>query len=173
MNMVPAGDQARGLPSYDISGLNILILEKQRLMRNLMKQVFREFNVSNLSMSANPHEAFELLCQVPPDIILSDWTYDLDGVEFLKQVRNDPLTPNPFVPVIVVTAQSELHHVVKARDAGMTEFLRKPVSARTIYSRICAVIDANRPFVRTGHFFGPDRRRKRGGGHQGPDRRVP
>ena len=37
----------------------------------------------------------------------------------------------------------------------------KPVSARTLFSRLNAVIEYPRRFVRSGKYFGPDRRRKR------------
>jgi len=160
MNQIATRDRGRGHPAYDISGLNILILEKQSLMQSLMKQVFRTFRVSKLNITDDPHEAYQSLLHAPADIILCDWSHDLDGLEFLRLVRNDDNSPNPFVPVVMVTAHSERHHVMKARDAGMTEFLAKPVSANTIYGRLCAVIDSTRAFVRTHSFFGPDRRRR-------------
>ena len=49
---------------------------------------------------------------------------------------------------------------VKARDAGVNEFLVKPISANTLFERIEALIERPRPFVRLEGFFGPDRRRK-------------
>jgi DNA-binding response OmpR family regulator len=50
---------------------------------------------------------------------------------------------------------------VKARDAGVNEFLVKPISANTLFERIEALIERPRPFVRLKEgFFGPDRRRK-------------
>lgn len=170
MTSVTPASQGRSLPAYDISSLNVLILEKHSLMRNLMKQVFQTFNVSSLQITDDPEVAFELACQVPPDLILSDWSHDLDGIDFLNRVRLSADSPDPFVPVIVVTAKSTLRNVYDARDAGMTEFLAKPVSAQTIYNRICATIEQNRPFVRTTNFFGPDRRRRKGP-YSGQDRR--
>jgi len=171
MNAISKSDGGRGLPSYDISGLHILLLERQSLMQSLMKQVFRQFRVYKLKITDSPEEAYQLFQQTPADIILSDWTYDLDGLAFLNRVRTDDKSPNPFVPVVMVTANSEPNHVFDARDAGMTEFLTKPVSAQSIYSRICAVIDSTRPYVRTNAFFGPDRRRRRGGFFDDPERR--
>lgn len=161
MNAINKADGRRQLPAYDISSLKILILEKQSLMRSLMKQVFREFRVSEVEITADPVKAFEFVTQMAPDLILSDWSHDLDGLAFLEQVRWSEESPNPYVPVIVVTAHSEMRHVCQARDAGMSEFLAKPVSPETIYRRICAVIDQTRPFVRCDAFFGPDRRRRK------------
>ena len=157
--------------AYDISGLNVLVLEKHVLIRKLLTDVFREFGVPSVQSTADPGTAWAFFQQFPADIILCDWCMELDGMEFLDRVRQDPDTPNPFVPVIVVTANTELRHVCTARDHGMTEFLAKPISAQTIYQRICNVIEGNRPFVRANDFFGPDRRRRGAPSPDGPDRR--
>ncbi len=172
MNMMSPAAGGRRFPNYDISGLSVLVLERQTLMRNLMNQVFKEFKVDRLHITADQHEAFDLTCQIPVDLILSDWSHGLDGIEFLRKVRNDKMSRDPFVPVIVVTANTEFEHVCIARDAGMTEYLAKPVSAQMIYARICATIDNTRPFVRNRTFFGPDRRRKRKKPYTGPERRI-
>jgi len=159
------------MQAYDISGLNILVLEKNVLIRRLLTDVFREFGVPTVQSTANVDAAFQMFCQFPVDIILSDWTYDLDGMEFLKKVRLDADSPNPFIPVIVITANTEIRHVFEARDTGMTEYLAKPISAKLIYMRIISVIENNRAFVRVNNFFGPDRRRRIGDKYIGSERR--
>ena len=58
----------------------------------------------------------------------------------------------------MLTGFTELHRVKQARDAGVTAFLAKPISAAALYRRLCTVIDDQRPFVRVGDFIGPDRR---------------
>ena len=147
------------MQSYNLSKLSILVLEKHLLIRNLLTEVFREFGVSTVLNTPDPKIAWEMLQQFPIDLILSDWCPGLDGMAFLERVRQGPDSRNPFVPVIVCTANTEYAHVCTARDAGMTDYLTKPVSAKTIYSRICAVIENHRPFVHVGDFFGPNRRR--------------
>ncbi len=47
-----------------------------------------------------------------------------------------------------------------ALDAGMHDFLAKPISAILIYSRICRVFERDRDFIRRRSFFGADRRRR-------------
>src|SRR3546814_1685570 len=78
---------------------------------------------------------------------------------------------NVFVPIIMVTAQSEEWKVMKARDAGVTEFLVKPFSAKTMARRITVVVENPRQFVRTDEFFGPDRRRHVISNYTGQERR--
>ncbi len=59
----------------------------------------------------------------------------------------------------------------QARDAGVNEFIAKPVSVKTMMSRLVAVIEHPRPYVRTNSYFGPCRRR-RGEEYRGPERRA-
>ena len=60
---------------------------------------------------------------------------------------------------------------MKARDVGVTEFLVKPFSAKTMARRITVVIEYPRQFVRTDDFFGPDRRRHKISNYTGEERR--
>jgi two-component system, chemotaxis family, chemotaxis protein CheY len=152
--------RGRDMKSYDISKLNILVLEKHVLVRKLLTEVFKEFGVPTVHSTADPEMAWQIFDSTQIDIILSDWSQDLDGVEFLNRVRNDHSSTNPYAPFIVVTAHSDAGNICLARDMGMTEFLAKPVSPQMIYSRIVSVIENQRPFIRMSDFFGPDRRRK-------------
>lgn len=149
------------MKSYDLGQLNILVLEKHLLVRKLLTDVFSEFGVATVFSTAEPDEAFSYFNDMEPDIILCDWTPDLNGIAFIRRVRQSTQSVNPYIPIVVVTANTELKHVCFARDNGMTEFLAKPVSAKSIYQRLCAVIEHPRPFIRIGDFFGPDRRRRK------------
>ncbi len=148
------------MKSFDVSQLNILVLEKHLLVRRLLTDVFSEFGVATVFSTAEPAEAYQYYYENEPDIVLCDWTPDLNGIEFIRRIRLHDESVNPYVPIVVVTANTELRHVCIARDNGMTEFLAKPVSAKTIYSRLCSVIENPRPFIRVNDFFGPDRRRR-------------
>jgi response regulator RpfG family c-di-GMP phosphodiesterase len=70
----------------------------------------------------------------------------------------------------MVTGHAERPLLERARDAGVHEFLAKPVSASMLYARLQRVIENPPPFVRSDTYFGPDRRR-RAVAFTGPDRR--
>ena len=140
-------------------------------MRKLLNDVFESFGVESMQSTADLEVAFDLFKAVPVDIVLSDWSPDLDGMAFLKRLRTDPESPDPFVPVIICTAKSELRDICEARDMGMTEYLTKPISANHIYSRIVSLIEHDRKFIRAGEFFGPDRRRQGGNSPEEKERR--
>jgi DNA-binding response OmpR family regulator len=70
-----------------------------------------------------------------------------------------------------MTGFSEKRRVVQARDAGVTEFLVKPFTARDMYRRISQIVERPREFVKSEDFFGPDRRRTKRSDYEGPLRR--
>jgi PleD family two-component response regulator len=95
----------------------------------------------------------------------------LNGIEFTQLVRSGKDGPDVFVPIIMVTGYGDVATVTSARDAGVTEFLIKPISAKTLYLRVLEAINKPRSFIRTQSLFGPNRRRQVLP-FKGPDRRV-
>jgi DNA-binding response OmpR family regulator len=75
------------------------------------------------------------------------------------------------VAIIMLTGHSEKKRVVAARDAGVTEFLAKPISAKALYQRIVNIVVNPRPFIKTRSYFGPDRRRNVNLNYAGVERR--
>ena len=141
----------------------------------LVKAILNALGVKNILEAADGADAFKELRHFPADIIICDWNMEpLDGLDFSRMVRTGSDSPNPFVPIIMLTGHTEMTRVVEARDAGVHEFLAKPISAKSLYSRLRAIIERPRPFIRTkGMFgyFGPDRRRQQLPSYMGLERR--
>jgi DNA-binding response OmpR family regulator len=72
----------------------------------------------------------------------------------------------------MLTAHTEASRVAAARDAGVTGFVRKPISARALFDRVSSALTDTRMFIRTDTFFGPDRRHGQAPGYAGPFRRA-
>jgi len=95
----------------------------------------------------------------------------MDGLELTRLIRNDERSPNPFVPIIMISGHTEKYKVEAARDAGVTEFLAKPITAQNLFARIAEIVERPRAFVRCDNYFGPDRRRHQNDDYPGPWRR--
>jgi two-component system, chemotaxis family, chemotaxis protein CheY len=139
----------------------------------LINEVLRPLGVTRIAECVNAKEALAYLETNVVDIIFTEWHMDgeMDGIAFVEWVRKNPASRNVFVPIVMVTAQSEEWKVMRARDAGVTEFLVKPFSAKTMARRITVVVEYPRQFVRTDDFFGPDRRRHKMSNYAGEERR--
>ncbi|PCI87149.1 MAG: two-component system response regulator [Hyphomicrobiales bacterium] len=158
---------------YDLSDLSFLIIDDNNYMISIVKTLLRGFGVHEIHEAHDAAEAFEEFRNVPVDIILLDYAMDtLDGIEFARMVRTADDTPNPYIPIVMLSAYSERYRVTDARDVGITEFLRKPICAQDLHQRIIQVIENPRPFIRTPRYFGPDRRRIDDKKFKGENRRV-
>jgi CheY-like chemotaxis protein len=152
--------------------LKALIVEDNAHMRSLLRALLSSAGVKDIAEASNGQNAIEALRERKSDLVLSDLAMKpMDGLEFTRYVRNHDHSPNPFVPIIMITGHTEKYRVEAARDAGVTEFLAKPITAQNLFARITEIIERPRAFVRCDGYFGPDRRRHQNDDYAGPWRR--
>ncbi len=162
-------------PAYDLSRLNVLVVDDNKYMLILLKEILRALQVRSVKTAGDGADALKLLKTFDADLIITDWKMDpLDGLDLVEMIRRGSDSTNPYVPIIMVTGHTEYNRVVEAINSGINEFLAKPVSASSLYSRIVSVIERPRRFIRTDKFVGPDRRRRspESCGYTGPWRRA-
>jgi len=135
--------------------------------------MLKSIGVTKLREVADGSAALEALNARPADLAIVDFRMlPVDGVTFTQLIRTAPDSPNPFLPIIMMTGHSERRRVAQARDAGVTEFLVKPVTPLALLTRIQSIILHPREFIRSDSYFGPDRRRTQTANFQGPFRRA-
>ncbi len=159
---------------YDLRAANFLVIDDNPHMRLLVRQLLYAFGVRNIKEADDGAHALKILKVFHPDIVICDWYMSpLDGVEFTRFIRTSSDIYNPYLPIIMLTGYTELHLVEQARDAGIDEFLSKPISAHMLYDRILSIIEKRRPFIKTATYHGPDRRRHHDGTpYNGIERRL-
>jgi CheY-like chemotaxis protein len=155
----------------ELDRLRVLVVDDNHHMIKIVKTILRGFGVKQLVEARDAAEAFNQLRTGFVNLIIVDYQMSLlDGVEFVRMVRSGRDVPNPNIPIIMLTAYSDKHRVMAARDAGVTEFCCKPVTATELWLKLSACVARPRGFVRAGGFSGPDRRRRKNG-YAGTDRR--
>jgi DNA-binding response OmpR family regulator len=158
--------------AYNFSNVKVLIVEDSQPMTEITCALLKGFGVTQIDVAKTSEVGFQKFCDGKHDLILTDWLVKNDnGIEFTEHVRMHSLSPNPFVPIILMTGFSEKRRVIQARDTGVTEFLVKPFTANDLYKRVDHIIMKPRQFVKSLDFFGPDRRRKYLEGQNIPKRR--
>lgn len=156
---------------YDL--LKILLVDDNQHMRRLLAEILRAVGVDNIREAADGGEGLELMRKFQIDLVMTDLSMQpMDGVEFVRLLRNSPDSPNPTMPVIMITGHSTMARVNEARNAGVSEILTKPLTAKGVLERLHQAIEHPRPFVRAQHYFGPDRRRRVDPNYAGPRRRA-
>jgi two-component system, chemotaxis family, chemotaxis protein CheY len=152
--------------------LKVLIVEDNQHMRSLLRSLLNSVGIREIAEANNGASALDVLRERKCDLILSDLAMKpMDGITFSTRVRTGERSPNPFVPIIMITGHTEKYRVQAARDAGVTEFLAKPITAHNLFSRITEIVERPRAFVRCDNYFGPDRRRHQLDDYAGPWRR--
>jgi DNA-binding response OmpR family regulator len=159
------------MSDLNLSEISILVVERHQMMRGIMSDILRQFGVKNVTPSIGVGDAFAHFAEHGADLIISDWSPDVDAIGLVHRVRRDPLSKDFYVPFIVTTAFCDVQRVCISRDAGIHEFLAKPFPAQHLYCRIRSIVEQPRLFVRFSNYFGPDRRRRRMEWH-GVERRA-
>ena len=156
----------------DFSRLRFLVVDDNPHMRRTVRTILNGLGVREVCEADDGASALESFTRYMPDIIIADWVMPMfSGIEMTRMIRQQSANANPYVPIIMLTAHSERSRVVEARDAGITEFLVKPISAKALYQRVFNVVMNPRPFIKTKTFFGPDRHRHVNPNYDGPERR--
>ncbi len=156
----------------DFNKLRFLICDDNAHMRRILRTLLHSFGAREAYEAEDGATALEMYIHYVPDIMILDWSMPIfDGLELAQMIRQPDGNGNPYTPIIMLTGHSDKRRVMMARDAGVTEFLAKPISAKALYQRIVNVVVSPRPFIKTKSYFGPDRRRNTTTAYIGPERR--
>jgi CheY-like chemotaxis protein len=152
--------------------LRILLVDDNHHMRVLLMELLRAVGITKIVEAGDGAEGLQMMRSHPVDIVMTDLAMEpLDGIDFVRLLRNSSDSPNQMIPVIMVTGHLTMRRIQEARDVGVNEFVAKPITARNVLERLQQIVDHPRPFVRTDDFFGPDRRRRNDPNYTGPKRR--
>ncbi|MCA3565300.1 MAG: response regulator [Methylocystis sp.] len=158
--------------SVECSRLRFLIVDDNNHMRRIIRALLHGFGIREAYEAEDGAAGLEAFSSYSPDIVITDWAMPIfDGIELTRMIRQPETSSNPYVPIIMVTGHAERRRVSEARDAGVTEFLVKPISAKALHQRIVSVVMIPRPFIKTATYFGPCRRRTPNPSYTGIERR--
>jgi two-component system chemotaxis response regulator CheY len=142
-----------------LEALRVLLIDDNHHMRAIVGTILKGLGVRHLREAADGADGLQVLREWPADLAIVDFRMEpLDGATFTRMVRNARDSKNPYLPIIMMTGFADRSRVFEARDAGITEIIAKPLTARAIIEKIETVILKPRPFVRTEDYFGPMRR---------------
>nr|WP_319485590.1 response regulator [uncultured Cohaesibacter sp.] len=157
----------------DLSQLRFLIVEDNAHMRRVVRTLINSFGAREITEAEDGASGLEMFQTNSPDIVITDWFMPIfSGIDLTRMMRHPETSANPTVPIIMLTGHSEKRKVMEARDAGVTEFLCKPISANALYARVANCVVNPRYFVKAGGFYGPDRRRFSNPSYKGAERRA-
>jgi two-component system chemotaxis response regulator CheY len=156
-----------------LSDMHVLMVDDSPQMRFLIRCLLRASGIYQMSEAETAADALQIMRETTVDLVLLDWKMEpIDGLAFARMLRQSSDSPNPYVPILMLTAHTEISRVAAARDAGVTGFVKKPISARLLFERVSFALTDSRLYVRSNDFFGPDRRKGPSSNYAGPLRRA-
>jgi len=157
-----------------IPAMHILIADSFFEFRQVLRMMLlRDIGVASVEEAKSGKQALAMLKEEDFDLIIADTTMRPMGcIELTTLIRDGVAGIDSTIPVIAVSGQPALSDILSARDAGVNEYLAKPLSAKILELRIRSVLEHPRPYINNAVFIGPDRRRRGDEGFDGSDRRT-
>ena len=131
---VPAAETSRGTE-------RILFVDDEQMLLEWGQTTLERLGYSVVAL-ADSTEALRTFSSDPSrfDLVITDQTMSgMTGVQFAKEL----LTIRPDIPIILCTGHSEAVSAETAKDAGIRQFLMKPVAKQELAQAIRRVLDTN------------------------------
>ena len=112
----------------------VLVVDDNPQNLELLLAYLEDVQCKPLSATNGP-EALEIVRQQSPDLLLLDVMMPkMSGFEVCRRLKNDPVTES--IPIIMVTALSEIGDIERAINSGTDDFLSKPVNKWELVTRV-------------------------------------
>jgi CheY-like chemotaxis protein len=105
----------------------VLIVDDDKFLLEMYKKKFEKYELET-DISVGPTEVLEKLrAGATPDILILDIIMpEMDGIELLKTIRDEKLSPNSIV--VMLTNESDAERINKAKELGAAGYIIKATS---------------------------------------------
>ena len=125
-------DEAEPVEVPQLKGLRVLLVEDNEINQELATALLLEADV-DVKLAADGQEAVDILQQQPVDLVLMDMQMPvLDGLEATSIIREDPRLKD--LPIIALTANAMAGDRQRCLEAGMNDYLPKPIEPEKLYA---------------------------------------
>ncbi|MBS0356025.1 MAG: response regulator [Proteobacteria bacterium] len=133
----PASSAATPPEEAAASGARVLLVEDNPVNQRLAQVLLQKRGYA-VSLAENGADAVDMVGAGHFDVILMDMQMPvLDGLEATRQIRSlEQAAGQPRVPIIAMTANAMNGDRERCLDAGMDDYLTKPIKAQELYERI-------------------------------------
>jgi two-component system, chemotaxis family, chemotaxis protein CheY len=152
-----------------LARVHVLVVDDDIEILQLIRSLLSQLGFVHISTATDGAEAINMLKDRKAtrlreiDMVITDWNMEpVTGLELVRFIRTSPDCPNPYMPIIMLSGRGEWSDVEKARDAGFSEYVIKPFTAKALCDRIMLCAENPRVFVSSASYKGPSRRRRGG-----------
>ncbi len=123
------------IPQKDLLKAKILIIDDEPANVTLVERMLKKNGFHNLRSTTDSREAVAIYKECAPDLVLLDLAMPyIDGFQIMEELNK--IAGNSYVPVLVLTAQSDPRTRLRALSSGAKDFLAKPLDLLEAVMRI-------------------------------------
>ena len=120
--------------------MSFLVVDDFPTMRRIVRSLLKELGFTNVEEAEDGQDALKKLRAGKFEFIVSDWNMpNLDGLEMLKEIRQDDALKE--LPVLMVTAEAKKENIIAAAQAGANGYVVKPFTAATLEEKLNKIFD--------------------------------
>ncbi|AMO72626.1 response regulator [Sphingorhabdus sp. M41] len=117
------------------SAIKVMVVDDQSSMRAMIRRTLQDLGFKDVRDKPGAAEALDDVRTNRVHLIVSDYNMpDMDGLDFLRQVRADPVIGKTVFIMLTGTADAEV--VKMAAEAGVNNYIIKPFSAAALKEKI-------------------------------------
>ena len=132
--------------NYTLKDLHILYIEDELTTRELLSDTLKIL-CKKVTSVETAEEALVIYKNDMPDIIISDVDLPgISGIEFVKKIRKN----NKNIPIILLTAHSEVNYLMDAVKLHLIDYIIKPVDVKKL---TVTLKESARQVLDNGKFF--------------------
>jgi two-component system chemotaxis response regulator CheY len=122
-----------------MASIKILIVDDSITIRRIITNALKTVGFTDTIEASNGKEALEKLPNGKVDFIITDWNMpEMNGLDFIKIVRSDPLYSS--LPILMITTRGTEHDVVEALQAKVNSYIMKPFTPQELKEKIEGIL---------------------------------
>jgi len=119
--------------------VRLLVVDDSSTMRRIIRNNLKSLGFEDIIEAENGEIAMTRLQSEKVDIVITDWNMPvMSGLELVTAMRGNPTLKQ--TPVLMVTTVAEKDEIVKAMQAGVTNYVVKPFDAATLKGKLDRII---------------------------------
>ena len=120
--------------------MSFLVVDDFPTMRRIVRSLLKELGFTNVEEAEDGQDALNKLRAGNFEFVVSDWNMpNLDGLEMLKEIRQDNALKD--LPVLMVTAEAKKENIIDAAQAGANGYVVKPFTAATLEEKLNKIFE--------------------------------